>query len=125
MKSTCVKYLAAMLMLFAVATSASADYAAIAYSPTTNSWGYAAGHWSRADAENAAKSKCDGADARITVWVRNGWAALAIGDDGVRGWGWSTSSLNDAKYRAIQNAGPNASILFWAAVASSGRASER
>ena len=113
MKSACVKYLATMVMLFAVATSAWADFAAIAYSPTTRSWGYAAGHGSRASAENAAKSRCDSTDARIAVWVQNGWAALAVGEDGVRGWGWSGSSLNDAKNRAIQNAGPNASIRCW------------
>ena len=113
MRSTCVKYLATMLMLFAVTTPAWADFAAIAYSPTTRSWGYSAGHGSRADAENAAKSKCDGADTRIAVWVRNGWAALAVGDDGVRGWGWSSSSLNEAKNRAMQNAGHNASIRCW------------
>jgi hypothetical protein len=113
MKSAYIKYLATVAMLFAAATSASAEYGAIAYSPETQSWGYAAGYGSRADAEIVAKSRCKGSDARPVVWVRNGWAALAVGDDGVRGWGWSTSSLADAKSRAIQNAGPNASIRRW------------
>jgi Domain of unknown function (DUF4189) len=114
MKSTCVKYLAAVAMMMTGATSAWADYAAIAYSAETRSWGYAAGYGSRADAEAVAKSRCKGADARPVVWVRNGWAALAIGDDGARGWGWSSSSLSEAKSMAIRNAGPNASVRCWA-----------
>ncbi|HEX3150365.1 MAG TPA: DUF4189 domain-containing protein [Gemmataceae bacterium] len=113
MKSTCVKYVAAAMMLFAVATSARADFAAIAYSPSTGSWGYAAGYGSRSDAEVIAKSRCQGADARPVVWVQNGWAALAIGDNGVRGWGWSGSSLAEAKKLAIQNAGANATVRCW------------
>jgi hypothetical protein len=113
MKSACVKFLAATLMLFAVTVSAKADYGAIAYSPETRSWGYSFGYGSRAEAENAAISRCKGADARIAVWVRNGWAALAVGDDGVRGWGWSSSSLSDAKSMALQNAGRNSTIRCW------------
>src|SRR4051812_28325547 len=114
MKSTCVKCLATLAMLFAGAASAWADFAAIAYSPATRSWGFAAGYGSRADAEIVAKSRCQGADARPVVWVQNGWAALAVGDGGGRGWGWSTSSLTEAKDRALQNAGHNASIRCWA-----------
>ena len=113
MKTTSIKYLAAALVVFTLTTSARADFGAIAYSPSTGSWGTAYGQGSRSDAEYGAKGRCGRTDARIAVWVQNGWAAMAIGDDGKRGWGWSGSSLSEAKSIAIQNAGRNASVRCW------------
>src|SRR5689334_18039589 len=94
----------ALMLLLALSASAWADFGAIAYSPDTGRWGYSYGFYWQSDASNDALARCNAADARVVVWVQNGWAALAVGDDGAYGWGWSASSRADAESRALQNA---------------------
>jgi hypothetical protein len=76
-------------------------YAAIAYSEATGRVGHASGHQSRRDAEGEAVRNCGTFDAKVVVWVRNGWCALALGDDlGLYGYGWD----NDSRARAMERA---------------------
>jgi hypothetical protein len=89
---------AALLMSASIAV---ADFGAIAYSPNTKAYGYSHGFDTQADAENDALRRCSGSDKKILVWVENGWASLAVGDDGYYGWGWSTNSLADADNTAL------------------------
>jgi hypothetical protein len=91
-----------LLALLANASLVLADYAAIAYSPSTRNYGYSYGYYSRADAETEALRRCSGDDKRIVVWAVNAWCALATGDSGAWGWGWSDSSADDAQARAIR-----------------------
>src|SRR5579862_6346578 len=81
-------------------------YAAIAYSPSTGSYGYAYNYGSRGSAETAALRNCKAPDARIVTWVNNGFCALALGDDvgsyGI-GYSWGNGATNTyAKQRALQ-----------------------
>jgi hypothetical protein len=113
-----IRWIAAVaiaVMLLGAAQAARADFAAIAYSPSTNKYGYWFGANSRAAAENGAMRNCDGADRRVVVWVENGWTALAVNSDGRWGYGWSTTSRADAERRALNSAGNGAYILYWAA----------
>ena len=66
-------------------------YGSIAYSRSTGAIGYSYGHYSQADAERSARQNCDATDAEIVGWVKNAYAALAVGDDVSQyGWSWST-----------------------------------
>lgn len=56
-------------------------YAAIAFSPTTGKCAYYNRQASWAAAEQGALKACNAPDARVVVSVRNGWCALALGDD--------------------------------------------
>ena len=67
---------------FAQAVESNFDrHAAIAYSPSTGSYGYAYNHASRCEAERAALSYCTASDSRIVGWVCGGWVSLAIGEN--------------------------------------------
>ena len=80
----------------------SSGYAAIAYSRTTGKWGYSHGYGSRAGAEQAAVRRCPEDDAKILVWTRNSWCALALGDDkSFYGWAWA-GSASEAKRLAME-----------------------
>ena len=95
-----VRLAAAALVLSTVAALASATparadfgdtFAAIAYSPSTGHVGYSYNAPSRARAEQAALNECDRDDAEILVWVKNGYAAMAVGDDGSYGYAWGST----------------------------------
>jgi hypothetical protein len=62
-------------------------------------------------------ANCGAPDARVVVWVENGWVALAIGENGAYGDAWSTRSLADAEALArqycAQNGGP-CPTMVWA-----------
>jgi hypothetical protein len=64
-------------------------FAAIAYSRETGKYGYASECKTRAAADEEAVRRCAAPDARVAVWVRNGFCALAVGDKGAWGIGWS------------------------------------
>jgi hypothetical protein len=97
-----------------VALASHDRYAAIAYSEQTGNYGYSYGFNCSQDAENDALSRCNGCDAQVVVWVKNGWAALAVGDNGAYGWGWSGNCRADAENIARQNcSGDNVRILCW------------
>jgi uncharacterized protein DUF4189 len=80
-------------------------YAAVAFSSSTGSYGYAWNYGTRGEAEQAALSRCTASDARIVGWVQGGWLALAIGENnstyGV-GWEYGDGATNTvAEQRAI------------------------
>jgi len=75
-------------------------FAAIAFSQATGSYGYGYGFDSRGDAEKEALAQSSGDDAKVVVWVKNGWAALAVGDDNAYGYGWA-SDLGTARKIAL------------------------
>jgi len=102
----------AVVMLVA-ARAAQASYAAIAYSESTGQYGYTHGYDDLSAAQNDAVANANADDAKVVVWVENGWAALAV-NDGRWGYGWSTNSLDEAENNAINAAG-GGSILCWAA----------
>ncbi len=66
-------------------------YAAIAYSPNTGHWASVTSASSSLQAQAGALLGCRGDDARVVVVVKNGFAALAVGDDGSYGYAWGTS----------------------------------
>ncbi len=63
-------------------------YAAVAYSSSTGSYGYAWNYGTRGEAEQVALSRRTAADARIVGWAQGGWLALAIGENNAYGVGW-------------------------------------
>lgn len=64
-------------------------FASIAYSAKTDRYGYAEECQSREEAEEWARKNCDAEDSRIVAWVRNGFCALAVGEQGTYGVGFS------------------------------------
>lgn len=89
--------LTALLLVSALASFAEArdieidsgSYGAIAYSPSTGTYGYSHNYRSRRSAEQAALGYCDADDARVVAWVNFGFAALVKADDG--SWGAAAS----------------------------------
>ncbi|MCA9245991.1 MAG: DUF4189 domain-containing protein [Planctomycetales bacterium] len=80
-------------------------FAAIAYSEDTGKIGYATECASRNIAETLAKRRCGAEDAKPVGWVNNGFCALAIGDEGAWGTGYSFgdgASNKAAKQRALE-----------------------
>jgi serine/threonine-protein kinase len=63
-------------------------YAAVAFSSSTGSYGYAWNYGTRGEAEQAALSRCTASDGRIVGWVQGGWLVLAIGENNLYGVGW-------------------------------------
>lgn len=78
-------------------------YAAIAYSPQTGAYGYSYNAGSRSSAERSALNRCRARDARVVVWVKNGWAALARNRYGAWGTAWSSRSKSHATDLARRN----------------------
>jgi len=96
-------------------------HAAIAYSPSTGSYGYYYGHVSLGTAKSRALDRCRGKDARIVAWVRNGWACLALGKEkGVYGWGVG-SSRAIARSAAMQGCRDRTTGCYVAVLVFSGR----
>ena len=78
------------------------QYAAIAYSPATKSWGFGRQYSSLAAARRAAVGECKAADAIPVGWASNGWyCALAIGADGSYGCG-AGITVEAAKNNALK-----------------------
>jgi serine/threonine-protein kinase len=106
----------AVVLILVAVPAVWADYGAIAYSPATGKYGYSYNCDSLAEAERIALRNCRASDATVKVWVENGWAALAVNNNGAYGWGWSTSSLADAEATALSNvSGGGGHILCWCA----------
>lgn len=93
------------------------SYAAIAYSEETGRYGYNYDSPSRDIAEILARRRCQAKDAKVVAWVRNGFCALALGDGGAWGVGWSDgdgASDATAKKTALANCqqrGKNARLV--------------
>jgi len=73
------------------AAPARADYAAIAYSPNSHSYGYSYGYATQGGAELESLLRCDGDDARVVVVAEDAYVALAVGRNGAYGYAWGTS----------------------------------
>jgi serine/threonine-protein kinase len=85
-------------------SSTSGKFAAIAFSQSTGQTGYSYNCGSRAEAETLALSYCNASDARIIVWVKNGYCALALGNDlGAYGVAWASSAA-EARILALGEA---------------------
>jgi len=85
--------IAAGLLCLALPASARADdtYAAIAYSESSGRYGYSYGYGNRAGAEDRAITECKADDAKVVIWCRNAYAALAVSDEGAYGYAWATT----------------------------------
>lgn len=89
-------------------------YAAIAYSPSTNSWGVANNQYSPAVANNTARSWCTGYDCYSGV-VQNGCIALATSYRGFgfgSGWNSQVAYYNALSY-CQQYSGVSCGLLVW------------
>jgi hypothetical protein len=106
------KIVPVLLFALLLGSPALADFASIAYSPSTGEYGYSHGWATRQQADATALSNCPAADARIVVWVENGWAALAKDSNGEWSTGWSLNSRAEAEDIAIESIYP-ARILVW------------
>ena len=109
---------AAGLLWLAHPAQARADdtYAAIAYSEKTGHYGYGFNFDTREAAEQRALSECKGDDAKIVVWARNAWAALAVSDNGHYGWAYGDSEesvKNTALQKCKDAGGTNAHIAVY------------
>jgi serine/threonine-protein kinase len=93
--------------LCATSQAARADtyFGAIAYSPSTGHYGFSYGKDCLATAEVAAIQNCVGWDRRVVVFVSNGYAALAVNNNGSFGAAWDTNCQADADQAAINFAG--------------------
>jgi len=83
-------------------------YAAIAYSEETGRYGYKYDAPSRDIAETLARRYCQAKDAKVVAWVHNGFCALARGEQGTWGVGWSDgngASDTAAKKTALAECG--------------------
>lgn len=91
-------------------------YGAIAYSSSSDRRGTSYNYRSRSQAESAALSECGSSDCEVKVWFSNACGALATGDDGSVGWGWS-GSRSGAESRALRECRQRASgcrVRCWA-----------
>lgn len=91
------------------------SYGAIAYSPSTGSYGWAHDFGSQNAAENAALDSCyDRAnDCQVAVWFRNACGALAVGPNG---WGaaWAVKQRKARRDAVSQcsNYSANCSVAY-------------
>lgn len=64
-------------------------YGVVAISHTTGRYGFCyAHHKNKQDAANDALGFCNARDAKVVLWVKNGWFALACGGGGAFGWAY-------------------------------------
>jgi len=67
-------------------------YGAIAYSPSTGTYGYSYSRYSQTDAEREALQQCDADDRKVIGWMRNAYGALAVGDTPDQyAWAWGAT----------------------------------
>ena len=64
-------------------------YGVLAVSHNTGRYGFCyAHHKNKQDAANDALGFCNARDAKVVLWVKNGWFALATGGGGAFGWAY-------------------------------------
>ncbi|HCS54021.1 DUF4189 domain-containing protein [uncultured Rubinisphaera sp.] len=66
-------------------------YGAIVYSSSTKKYGYSWGHSTQESAEEGANSVCTEPDAKVVMWTRNAWYALALSNDKCKPNAWSAA----------------------------------
>ncbi len=79
-------------------------FGAIAYSSSTQMYGFAVQQSKEAAEVSALKdclAKTNSHDCQTLIWFENSWGALAIGNNGAAGTGWGTNEIS-AKRFAIQ-----------------------
>ena len=76
-------------------------YAAVAYSPSTGSYGYGNGYTTKSAAIARARRECGEPDA-VAKWARNAWVALAVSRNGGYGSGWATTAAK-ARQLAVKS----------------------
>lgn len=88
-------------------------FGAIAYSRDQGSYGHATDYDSRAEAEAAALEACDESDCVVELWFKNGYGALAEGDDGFgTGWGRYRQEAQSHALRVCQKYTENCDITL-------------
>ena len=87
-------------------------YGAIAYSPDSGKYGYSSDCGTRERAESLALSHCIAVDARVAIWVKDGWAALYKNSGGQWHTAWSSNSREDAEAIARSKV-PNGRLICW------------
>lgn len=104
------------LWLFPAVVQAQNNYGAIAYSSSTGRYGYSYDFGSRGEAEDYARSQCGRSDCVVKVWFKNACGALAVGQRGALGWGWSGSrgSAEDRALNECQSRTSACSVRTWA-----------
>jgi len=80
----------------------SGGYSAITYSPSTGDYGSASDCKTYADAERIALEKCKHPDARVVVWSKDHWCALAVADDRAFGFA-SGGNREEAELSALEH----------------------
>ena len=106
-------YLRVAILFLLLNLCAWADlFGAIAYSPTTGKYGYSNQCDTRAEAERLALSCCLEPDARVAVWVKNGWAVIYRNSSGAWFSAWSSSSRAAAE-RIAQKKVPGGRLHCW------------
>jgi serine/threonine-protein kinase len=93
------------------------NYGAIAFSPSTRSYGWSTDYNSRGEAEQVALEHCrkQAGDCVVPIWFRSSCGALAVGPNGYgSGWGLNRSQ---AEQKALESCGKhnstNCSIRHW------------
>jgi serine/threonine-protein kinase len=88
-------------------------FGAIAYSASTQRWGYSKDFSSREGAERRAITECNAGDCVVKVWFGNACGAIAKAQNGSVGWGWDNSKAV-AEGKAMQECfkvGNNCTVL--------------
>jgi len=111
-----------LLIIMAVALAAGPalqaaeeTYAAIAYSPSTNRWGYGNGYPTKSEAIARALRECGENDAK-TNWCKNSWIALALSNKSPGGWGsaWgeTKAAARSAAIKECRSRNPDAHVVL-------------
>lgn len=106
-KQTIILCATTVFLLTGQACFAGDKYGALAYSLIEGVYGYATDYDTQEDAEAVALSECiklletEDADCTVELWFKNGYGALAEGDDGF-GTGYGTYK-QDAQLMALEN----------------------
>jgi serine/threonine-protein kinase len=82
------------------ASSALAEYGALAFYQDQGRWGSSYGYPDRRSAERRALDECGHRRCKIAVWYRDGCGAIAMGSTGGAGWAWA-GDVRDAEDDAI------------------------
>jgi serine/threonine-protein kinase len=104
--------------LFLANAQARNYFGAIAYSTTSQAYGYSYDYPSRKGAEARALAECEerGGGCEIVIWFRNACGALATAGNGARGWAWD-KTRGEAEAAAMdycrKHGGQDCAVLCW------------